>query len=66
VLENNLLDELDGLWAEMTDEQRMRINEISAKAARRETFWRELRIGGVMFMLIARGLCLAPIFRGLM
>lgn len=43
VLENNLLDELDDLWAEMTDEQRMRINDISAKVARREIFCRELR-----------------------
>ena len=43
VLENNLLDELDDLWAEMTDGQRMRINEISAKVARREVSSRELR-----------------------
>jgi hypothetical protein len=43
VLENNLLDELDDLWAEMTDGQRMRINEISAKVARREISSRLLR-----------------------
>lgn len=43
VLENNLLDELDDLWAEMTDGQRIRINEISAKVARREISSRELR-----------------------
>lgn len=43
VLENNLLDELDDLWAEMTDGQRMRLNEISAKVARREVSSRELR-----------------------
>jgi hypothetical protein len=43
VLENNLLDEQDDFWAEMTDGQRMRINEISAKVARREISSRELR-----------------------
>jgi|688.fasta_scaffold636344_2 hypothetical protein len=42
VLENNLLDEFDDLWAEMTDGQRIRINEISAKVARREISSREL------------------------
>lgn len=43
VLENNLIDELDDLWAEMTDGQRIRTNEISAKVARREISSRELR-----------------------
>jgi hypothetical protein len=43
VLENNLLDELDDLWAETTDVQHMRINQISAKVARREISSRELR-----------------------
>lgn len=42
VLESNLLDDLDDLWAEMTDSQRVKLNAISAKVARSEISLREL------------------------
>ncbi len=41
-VENDLLDEFDDLWAEMTDSQRMKLNAISAEVARREVSLREL------------------------
>ena len=41
-LENDLSDELDNLWAEMTDSQRMKLNAISAKIVRSEISLREL------------------------
>ena len=42
VLETNLLDEIDDLWAEMTDFQRVKLNAISAKVARSEISLREI------------------------
>jgi len=42
VLESNLLDDLDDLWAEMTDSQRVKLNALSAKVARSEISLREL------------------------
>ena len=41
-LENDLSDELDNLWAEMTDSQRMKLNAISPKIVRSEISLREL------------------------